>query len=525
MECRKNMGPWRIAVLLYGLLNSIAYSCLLPLWEGWDEGYHYGYVQYLSTHWRFPVLDQTHLSREIWRAYELTPVSHYLQPYTKAPLNFAGYQSLSDAERQQLRHDLRAIPVDQRFEPQPDKLDYEVNQSPLPYLFMAPIDRALSGRPLPDRVLWMRLICSTIGVVLLAHAVTLLSRDLSLKEPYATAALFCIFSSQVLYAVLCHVCNDAFAVPACAYLLVATMRAWREGSTRAWAIAGAVTAAALLTKAYLLFIALLPIALFAWVMWRRRANLTAAAVFALPLAVFAAPWYTRNLVLYHNLTGTTDSTSNLSLALLVQGALSLPWRDGIAYMAHTSLWTGNNSFTSFSAGTLNVMLAALGAGAILYFARAQRRAEEWITGAGIVLHCALLALITVAYFVSTKGGLIGTWPWYSQVLLAPVLLLVFLGISRFDPWGRIGLTVFVLLWGYVMLATWFVKLVPQYGGFTGKAHLSSLWRWYVENGAQRDSLLATTCMAGPAVLWPLLIAASLLGLILCGRLLRSALVD
>ena len=453
----------------------------------------------------------------------MTPVSHYLQPYTKAPLNFGGYLTLPEADRQQLRRDLRAIPVALRFEPQADKLDYEVNQSPLPYLFMAPIDRALSGRPLPDRVLWLRLICSTICVALLANVVTLLTRELSLKEPYATAALFCIFSSQVLYAVLCHVCNDGFAVAACGYLILASMRAWRIGSTRAWAIAGAVTAAALLTKAYLLFVALLPIAVLAWALWRRRATVRAGAAFILPLAVFAAPWYVRNIVLYRNLTGTTDSTSNLSLPQLLQGARALPWRAGIAYMAHASLWTGNNSFTSFSAGTLNVMLAALAAGAVLYFARAQRRAEEWMTVAATALHCALLALISVAYFVSTKGGLIGTWPWYSQVLLAPVFLMVFLGISRFEPWGRIGLAVFVLLWGYVMLATWFVKLVPQYGGFAGKAHLSILWRWYVDSGAQRDSLLATTCMAAPAVLWPLLIAASLLGLVVCGRLVRSAL--
>ena len=513
---------WRIALLTYGLLNSIAYSCLLPLWEGWDEGYHYGYVQYLSTHRRFPVLGETPLSREIWHAYELTPVSHYLQAYNKAPMNFTDHAVMPAEERDRLRRGLWAIPPGERLEPQMDKLDYEVNQSPLPYLFMAPIDWALSGRPLPVRVLCLRLVCSTLCVLLLANAVWLLSRELGLPEMYATAALFCVFSSQVLYAVFCHVCNDCFAVPVCSYLILATIRAWKGASTRVWAIAGTITAVAVLTKAYLLFVAVLPAVTLGLALWQRKASFRAAGAFVLPIALSAAPWYARNLVLYHNLTGTTDSTSNLSFSMVVNGALALPWRDGIAYMAHGSLWTGNNSFTTFSAATLNLMLAVLTVGAILYCIRAKPGIAERAIVSAVALHCCGLALITVAYFVSTRGGLIGTWPWYSQPLLAPVLLIVFLGISRFEPWGRMVLAACVALWGYVMLSTYFVKLAPQYGGFVGNAHIGTLWRWYLASGGQRDNLLATTCLVSPPVLWVALGAASVGGLLLCGMLLLRA---
>ncbi len=73
----------RILLLLYGVVNAAAYSCLLPLWEGFDEAYHYGYVQYLSTKLRFPVLGRATLSQEIWHAFELAPVSNYLQPFTR----------------------------------------------------------------------------------------------------------------------------------------------------------------------------------------------------------------------------------------------------------------------------------------------------------------------------------------------------------------------------------------------------------------------------------------------------------
>ena len=54
---------WRL--LAYGMLNAAAYCCLLPLWEGWDEPYHYGYVQFVDTNFRFPELGRTTLSREV----------------------------------------------------------------------------------------------------------------------------------------------------------------------------------------------------------------------------------------------------------------------------------------------------------------------------------------------------------------------------------------------------------------------------------------------------------------------------
>jgi hypothetical protein len=517
-----NTARWWTVVVLYGLLNAIAYSCLLPLWEGWDEGFHYGYAQYLSVHRSFPVLLEARLSREIWRAYELAPVSHYLQGYTKAPLNFSDYQRLPESERQHLRQELYSIPTSLANEPHPDKIDYEVNQSPLPYLLMAPVNLALSSRPLPERVLFLRLLCSTIAVLLLAHATRRLAQELALEASYALAALFCIFSAQMLFAVFCHVCNDCFAVPAAAYLILATIRAWNRGTPRAWGMAGIAATVAVLVKAYLLFMAAMPLAALAVALGRKKSGARATAAFLLPLVVFAAPWYVRNLVLYANLTGTSDSTSNLTPRMLIEGALRMPWLQGIAYMAHGGLWTGNNSFTSFSANTLNLMLAAIAAGAVLWMLRARRNSPESCVAVAIVLHSLGLAVTTVAYFVSTHGALIGTWPWYSQVLVAPVMLMVFLGLSRFQAAGRAGLIVCPLLWGYVMFSTYFVKLIPQYGGYAGKGNLSPLWNWYLDSAAQRDSLLSTTCLRGPAVLWPVLTATSILGLGIVTKLIYSA---
>src|SRR5207253_4883708 len=116
------------------------------------EGFHYGYVQLLSTTRSFPVLGKAFLSQEIWRSYELTPVSHYLQPYTRAPLNFSAYFAMPRPARDNLYHQLVSLAASRKFKPQPDKPNYAVNQSPLPYVFMAVLDYPLSGFPLPTRV-------------------------------------------------------------------------------------------------------------------------------------------------------------------------------------------------------------------------------------------------------------------------------------------------------------------------------------------------------------------------------------
>lgn len=79
--------------------------------------------------------------------------------------------------------------------------------------------------------------------------------------------------------------------------------------------------------------------------------------------------------------------------------------------------------------------------------------------------------------------------WYMQVLLVPVLALVFLGASRAPIWGRWVGILTVLLWAYVAAASWIVKLFPWYGGFDQPHQRpGQIFKWYLENAVQRDSV-------------------------------------
>jgi hypothetical protein len=487
----------RILLFLYGIVNAAAYCCLLPLWEGFDEAYHYSYVQYLSTNLRFPVLGRATLSQEVWHSLQLVPVSHYLQPFTRAPVNFNQYFGFSEQERLARRRQLKTIPLGEKFISQPDKPNYEVNQSPAAYLLLAILDRALSSWPLPDRVLALRFIASIAGVGLVWQATFSLASELSLEPVFACAVLVCVFSSQMFYATLCRVSNDTLAVPAMGYLLLAAVRAQRRGTRADWLTLGLAMALGLLIKAYFLFVAPLALFLIGVALWRQRAGIREALYFAGPVALMTGPWYIRNVVLYGSVSATVEQTSGLDIRRVLTAATAVPWLESIRYMAHSSLWTGNNSFTTFSAATLNIVLLLLAAGVTLYFARARRDSAGWILAAAVALFSGGLALITIAFFAGSHGQVFAAVPWYMQVLLVPVLLIAFAGLQRAGIWGSAIAALSVLLWGYVMAASYLAKLIPLYGGFMPPhARLASLWSWYLHHSAERDALLRTVCPGG-----------------------------
>ena len=488
-------------LVLYGAINAIAYSSLLPMWEGFDEAYHYGYVQFLSTNLELPVLGRDSISREIWHSYEYQPVSHYLQGFTGAPLNFTDYFAKPPEERARLRAQLDSLPAYEKYQPQPEKSNYEVNQPPLPYLPMIAVDQVLVNAPLPKRILWIRLLGALLVVVMIAHSMLLLAAQLELPEFYRAIVLFCVFSSQMLYATICHVSNDALAVGLMGYLIWAVIRVARTGSRRDCLLLGLITAAALLTKAYFLFLSPLVAASIFWALWRKRARVISLVYFLAPLLILAGPWYRRNIRLYHGLSGTTEKTSGVSADVFFRAAIDLPWRRSIVSLAHSSLWTGNNSFTTFSSVTIDFMLVLLAAALVAYVLRAKRQAAEWGVAAAISLFTAGLAVIGVIFYAGSKHEVIAAMPWYAQVLLGPVFLLAFLGLSRWPRWGRGVATLFVMLWGYVLMATYLIKLTPLYGGFVaGHGAWRSLPGWYWNHWTEINEMLRTVSPADPAVI-------------------------
>ncbi len=501
----------RASILIYGLLSATLYCALLPLWEGFDEFYHYGYVQYLSTTLTLPVVGEAKISSELWTSLDFTPVSHFLQPYFQRPTtSFHDYFALSAEQRERLRTRLEEI--DRHLQAQPSPRDnYEAKQAPLTYLLLAPFDRLLTAAPLPARVLALRLLLAIVSVALLWIGTRRLAQRLGLAGGMEAAALFVVFTCQMIYGTTCHIANDALMLPWLVFFLDAVIGYCESPACKRAALTGFLIAAGLLIKASLLVLVPLVFAAPALLLFRPRPRFQQAAaltaVSTVVLLAGAGPWYIRNVTLYHNLTATNDTTTGIGLRELLRAAAHLPWRESFVGTVHSALWTGNSSFTTFSASTLNIVVVFLALAAVSYACTARRTTPELITLAAIALYSTGLVLIALSFFLVTHGETTAAMPWYIPVLFAPLLALCFLGLARWPRGGRWLAIPTVLLCAYLAAATWLAKLLPMYGGFEDpRAHLRQLLAWYLESSTPRNSILATICPAPLGLLYALLAA-------------------
>ncbi|MCU1330097.1 MAG: putative rane protein [Bryobacterales bacterium] len=469
-------------ILLFGVLNAILYSCCLPLWEGFDEAFHYAYVETLWHTRAFPTLGRALVPVDVVQSFTLVPVGPVVHAWIPEATTYDNWFRLPVAEKEHRRAALEKLrPVaDNSTRP-----NYEAHHAPLAYIFLAGMDWWMAASPLPSRVLVLRLFGAIASVLLVFFGSLRLCRLLALQGAFTDVLLFIVFCSQMLYATVAHVANDWLAIGISVMLLAAVVEVMLHPNATRTMVAVAWLAAALLTKAYFLpmvfVLAVLP----------RRWILPACGL----LVLAAGPWYVRNLAIYHNVTGIHEAFEGIGVRQTLAAATQVDWPSTAAFLARGSLWTGNASFTTFSRGTLHVMLAFLFGAMIVWCAQPRLiRAQEKLIAAVIVMFSAAIAYASCAAFVHMGGDSPGSGPWYTQILLVPVLLLAHLGMARATVIGRWMAICMSALWTWMLIATWVVKLFPMYSGATsGPLRIRELWVWYTRDAgryAHDFSLLA-----------------------------------
>jgi len=488
----------RVLLLAFALANAVLYSSLLPLWEGFDEPFHYGYVQHLSASRALPVLGETRISQEVWDFRQLCPTSHVIAHAWPELQTYDRYFALSPATRAHQRTALEAIPrAGSVASPQ---TNYEAQQAPLAYAALAVPDLLLSSVPLTTRILWLRIFAALLALLVTYLAAACLFRTLGLPPCYQAVGLYCIFACQMYWATVAHVSNDGLGVAVSIWFFAAaTAFSKQPDRSRALRLALA-TSLGLLTKAYFLPLLAFAACLVAY----RRAR--AIPAFAAVVALAAGPWYVRNLVLYHNLSGLLMASAGITPRQVAASLARVDWGRTIPYMLRATLWTGNNSFTSFSAVTLNCLLVLLAAGVGMYAVDAIRRrgiytGERTLMG-GIAVYVAAVIYVVGNDVIFLHGTSAGASPWYTEVLLAPVLAVAFLGMGRTRKWGGPAAMATVLLWTYISIATYLVKLIPLYGGYgEGRTTLKGTIQWYVSRHHELTSMLSTISLAPPVLIY------------------------
>jgi len=518
-----------VGLAAFGILNAVLYSALLPLWEGFDEPFHYGYVDTLAGRHTIPKLGSTPLSQEIRESLRLAPASQVVQHNLPFVTTFSDYFALPAPERAQRRAELMRLSPELRQRDAPGSSNYEAQQAPLAYLLMVPANLLWGRESLPRRVLYLRLFCAIAACLLQMAGTLALARLLELDATASCLAVFLVLSAQMFYASVAHVSNDWLAIPLSTWTLAALLRFWRQPQLVNASLLGSAVAAGLLTKAYCLVWLLVAAAAVAWIAARRR-NPGPATVFMTIVLVAAGPWYVRNLVLYGNLSGIQPAAGGaLGPAEVARAVWSLPWGRSLLPLMRGSLWTGNNSFTSFSMATLDVMLVLLLCGAFLWLRSARRsasRTAEALLAAGCLSYLAAVLYSFVMFFAQSKGAQVQMTPWYMQAVAAPLTCLVCLGFSRSGRMGRWASVVLASLSAYIITATYLVKLIPMYAGCaSGRMQLTDLYNCYVRDAGARQQLLAQTALGSPTLITALTGAvaatAAALLLFLCKSMLSE----
>jgi Predicted membrane protein (DUF2142) len=515
----------RHVILLFGISNACLYSGLLPLWEGFDEPFHYSYVESLWQTHELPVLGRTLIPQDVFDSFQFAPVSYIVHRWIPQTTTLDAWFSLPPSEKGRRRGELKQL------RPQPRSragTTYEAHHPPLAYLILALLDWPMSHASITVRVLALRLFAAVLATVLLYLGAAALCQALHLPERFANAALFTIFCSEMLYATIAHVANDWLAVGLSAMFLATLARFVTAPDRRSALTAAGWLAAGLLTKAYFLAFALLALAAAAIAVWRGRAQIKTVLAAGVLVLALAGPWYARNLVLYKNLSGTQEEYDGIGIRQTLAAAPRIDWVATAGFLARGSLWTGNSSFTSFSRNTLNAVLALLllALAAWRFGGRSIQPAER-VLFAAILLFSLAVAYASCASFAHTNGDVPGAGPWYTQVLLAPVIALAYLGMSRLgmSRWqgsGRILAVCTVALWTWILIVTWTVKMFPLYSG-AGAAPLRArdLWNWYLHGASAHMHDLSLLALAPASLLYAGLLVCLLLTISLSVTVIRD----
>jgi len=458
-------------LLLYGLANAVLYSSLLPLWGGFDEPFHFGYVQNLANGAGLPDPRDSHLSEEEGRSILLAPASPSIRRNLPRVTTYSEYFALPPGERQTKRRELFEIDPALRWRLS-DFINYEGLQAPLAYLILSVPERLLAREPLPFRVLVLRTLCGCIAAILLFFGALRFAEQLELPAPWPQLLTFCVLSSQMIWATVAHVANDWLAVPLALWFLVLTIDLHEHGTMRRAIACTAVLTLGLLTKAY--FLAFIPLLAAVFLVRRRYREALGAGVI---LIVAAGPCYYRNLARYGTISGMQELRMGVHPADALRAIHPGKVIPVIDIYLRQALWTGNNLFRSFSIMTLRLIILTCLAG-LLFWIASKHKQREWIIVGYISLFAIALGYDAAINFVTSSGETMSPGAWYTQVLLTPMLALVFLGASR---WRRIGLaiaTTVTLLFGYVIVVTYWGKLIPMYSGIDDRMTLKLLVETY-----------------------------------------------
>jgi hypothetical protein len=145
------------------------------------------------------------------------------------------------------------------------------------------------------------------------------------------------------------------------------------------------------------------------------------------------------------------------------------------------------------------LVIAVCAAAFLLWIFSRHTLREWVAVAYCFAFALAIAYAAVVVYVRTGNPLSTPSAWYAQVLVAPVLTLSLLGTARSPRAGKFLATAIALLFGYVLAATYVVRLIPLYAGYQGRGSVKDIAAEYLLRIHDLSANLSSVA-PGPATL-------------------------
>jgi hypothetical protein len=481
---RQTIAVTILLLWLAFVARGLWYCAMAPAWEGYDEPFHFAYLQHVAAGLGPPAIT-TPVSLEVQNSLHLLSIPWELQFQTiPQPLTtYDDYWRLPAEQRASREVAVRGLlSSSQAYQPATEPIaNYEAQQAPLYYWTFAVPLRWMSGSPLLSQIFALRFLSMLLAsaVVPLAY---LVAREV-LRDParaLGATALLVLFPELMIN--LARVSNESMAmicftlVQLFALKVVAEPLYWLW-----WLLLGAALGCGLLTKAYFLTAvpALMVLAIYCLVKQKAapdRPRLAVAArigaAFALVFAI-AGAFYLRVHALTGSWSGLNDDAALRSISLVhkLVAVLHVNWKSGAVSVLLSHIWFGGWSFLRllsafYVAGFALIVLAIAGALSRLVGWRKQEPAELrgifvlsafygsfW---AGLGYHVILTYL---NQGVSSSAG------WYLYCLVAGEVVLLVWGLQAFVP----ARFLFLGLCAVVALADIFgvhALLLPYYTGLT-----------------------------------------------------------
>jgi len=489
-DCHLTSVTVLLAVILF-LSRGFLHILVVPMWEGFDEPFHYAYVQHIAEHGWLPPLSAPSVSQEILESLQLFPTTYHLSHLT--PMRFKNFWELSPVDRLRSRRSLDSIEPASRSQ-LTHLVNYQTQHPPLYYLLCAPVYLISRHLSLVDRVFILRSLSLLLAAISLPLGYLVARRIFKSEWALLIPALMAVFPNY--YVFIGRVTNDALAVVLFPALLLASGRLHEKpGNPGRLLIIGLLLALGLLTKFY--FVTAVPVLLIALLLKRFQEEIsTKACALALllvlaPTALVAGWWYMRNYVEVGAISGLTQfkMISSLPATAWIEG---LPhFRPGefgrLLFRLH--VWAGNWSFLTLSKTyyqLFEIVYALCGIGVIRVLMKHhpipqitsdQERESRYylMLSSGFLLSfMASMVFNRLSYTVAgifidpqMLGGP-GSEGWYLHVLLSVEAILLFLGIHGLVRMraGRIGPIMLLGLFFILDQAALWGREIPYYAGLS-----------------------------------------------------------